>query len=164
MIKKILVTVLAVLWLYPAVANAQTDDKEYSKQDRTCIYYVPPLEEVSFLYFTYWDIRYRMSNYSDASDYFSFTGKIGLQGLAFYLHIGPEIKLSNSIYINSTVGIIAGLFWVGIINETELGMRLNISKQLFTEGSVSLLVFPYNLFNLDFFVEPQLKIGLGLDL
>nr|MDA3860968.1 hypothetical protein [Melioribacteraceae bacterium] len=134
--------------------------------DRTSILYIHNLNENTsngvMTLFSLWDIKYRISNYTNESDYFSFTGKLGLQGVSAYIHFGPQIKFYEFLFINTTLGIYAGFLGIGLISETELGIRKYILDELYFEGVLSYQVFSFNFSNYEYF--PSLRIGLGLDL
>ena len=107
------------------------------------------------------DIRYRITNYSNELDYFSFTGKFGILGFNAYLHFGPEVKFLDMFYINSTFGMYLGYIGIGLIGETELGFKKNIFKQLYIEGGGSWQLFTPDIKK--FTIFPSLKIGFGID-
>ena len=157
---------IVVFILSPIINCAQSDSATYIAQDRTTLFYIHSLDrndaKTYFTYFSLWDIRYRMSNYKDEFDNFSFTGKIGLQGLSLYVHFGPELKLNKHFFVNTTLGLFAGLEGIGLINETELVFKYNIFQIIYLEGVANLQIYPFGI--KDYIAFPSLRIGLGLDL
>jgi len=157
---------ILIFVLSPIIISAQPDSSRYVEQDRTTLFYIYNFDrndsKTYFTYFSLWDIRYRMSNYKDEFDTFSFTGKIGLQGLSLYAHFGPELKLNKHFFVNTTLGLFAGLVGIGLINETEFIFKYNISQIFYFEGVASLQIYPFGI--KDYITFPSLRIGLGVDL
>ncbi len=155
-----------ILFLIPMLVIGQSNSKKYSKQDRFSVLYSYHFDETMRMWYLmalpHLDIKYRMSNYTDELDFFSLTGKMGIQGFYAYLHFGPEVKLLDIFFINSTLGIYAGYIGIGLIGEAELGFRTNIYKKLYVEGLGVWQLF-YPGINISQFA-PSLKIGLGLSL
>ena len=162
MIKTIAISFLAIFFLISQKVDAQVTSKEYSKQNRISIFYAYNFDEEMnnwyFMNFPHLDFRYRMNYYSNELDYFSFTGKFGIQGFYAYLHFGPEIKFWDVFYMNFTFGIYGGYMLMGFIGEAELGFKINFIKHLYIEGAGSWQSFS------SYYVSPSLKIGLGIDL
>ncbi len=158
---KKLILLFTILYFCSTFVNAQEASEEYSKQDRISVFYAYNFDEEMnnwyFMNLPHLDIRYRMTNYSNELDYFSFTGKLGIQGFYAYLHFGPEIKFFDIFYMNLTFGIYGGYMLMGFIGEAELGFKINIIKHLYVEGVGSWQSFT------SYYTSPSLKIGLGID-